>query len=117
VQGASQIAKELGARMVIVVSHSGVTAQAMSKFRSLVPVVGVSGRESTLRQMCLVWGVVPLADAPTTDSIELIRYVEQWGVENGALRAGDHVVLVAGVGLASKGHNMVRVHTVGQDAG
>jgi pyruvate kinase len=67
--------------------------------------------------MCLVWGVVPLADAPTTDSIELIRYVEQWGVDNGALRAGDHVVLVAGVGLASKGHNMVRVHTVGQDAG
>jgi pyruvate kinase len=102
--------------MLIVVSHSGITAQSMSKFRSLIPIVGVSNRESTLRQMCLVWGVVPLADAPTTDSIELIRHVEQWGVENGVLRAGDHVVLVAGVGLASKGHNMVRVHTVGQAA-
>jgi pyruvate kinase len=66
--------------------------------------------------MCLVWGVIPLAEAPTTDSIELIRYVEQWGIANGSLNQGDHVVLVAGIGLASKGHNMVRVHTVGQEA-
>jgi pyruvate kinase len=117
VQGASQIARHLGARMLIVVSHSGVTAQAMSKFRSLVPIIGVSNRETTLRQMCLVWGVIPLAEAPTTDSIELIRYVEQWGAANGMLSPGDHVVLVAGIGLASKGHNMVRVHTVGQEAG
>jgi pyruvate kinase len=116
VQGASNIAKQLNARMLIVVSHSGVTALSMSKFRALVPIVGVSNRDTTLRQMCLVWGVVPLADAPTTDSIELIRHVEQWGTERGMLQAGDHVVLVAGVGLASKGHNMVRVHTVGQAA-
>jgi hypothetical protein len=57
-----------------------------------------------------------MVDAPTTDSIELIQYVEKWGVDNGSLQAGDHVVLVAGIGLASKGHNMVRVHTVGQAA-
>jgi len=117
VQGAAHIAKQVNARMLIVVSHSGITALSMSKFRSLVPIVGVSNREATLRQMCLVWGVVPLADAPTTDSIALIEYVEQWGLANGSLNAGDHVVLVAGIGLASKGHNMVRVHTVGQAAG
>lgn len=117
VQGAAHIAKTVDARMLIVVSHSGVTAQAMSKFRTLVPIIGVSNRETTLRQMCLVWGVVPLFEAPTTDSIELIRYVEQWGTANGMLNPGDHVVLVAGIGLASKGHNMVRVHTVGQEAG
>jgi pyruvate kinase len=64
--------------------------------------------------MCLFWGVVPLADAPTTDSFELLAHVQRWGLENGSLHLGDHIVLVAGIGLASKGHNMVRVHTVGQ---
>ena len=39
------------------------------------------------------------------------------GSDNGSLQHGDHIVLVAGIGLASKGHNMVRVHTVGQAAG
>lgn len=114
VQGAAHIARNLDAKMMIVVSHSGVTALSMSKYRTLVPTIGVSNREATLRQMCLFWGVVPLAEAPTTDSIELINFVQKWGLENGMLHSGDHVVLVAGVGLASKGHNMVRVHTVGQ---
>jgi pyruvate kinase len=117
VQGAAGIAKNLNAKLLIVVSNSGVTALSLSKFRTLVPILGVSNREQTLRQMCLVWGVVPLADAPTTDSIELIQYIQQWGLDNGSLHQGDHIVLVAGVGLASKGHNMVRVHTVGQAAG
>jgi pyruvate kinase len=117
VQGAAGIAKHLNAKLLIVVSNSGVTALSLSKFRTLIPILGVSNREQTLRQMCLVWGVVPLVDAPTTDSIELIQYVQQWGVDNGSLHQGDHIVLVAGIGLASKGHNMVRVHTVGQAAG
>ena len=117
VLGAASIAKQLDAKMLIVVSNSGVTALALSKHRNLVPILGVSTRESTIRQMCLYWGVVPMIDAPTTDSIELIQHVQKWGLENGSLENGDHLVLVAGIGLASKGHNMVRVHTVGQAAG
>ena len=114
VQGAAHIARTLDAKLMIVVSNSGLTALSMSKYRTSVPTIGVSNRESTLRQMCLYWGVIPLVSAPTTDSIELIQHVQQWGLENGMLTAGDNLVLVAGIGLASKGHNMVRVHTVGQ---
>jgi pyruvate kinase len=114
VLGAGQIAKQLDAKIIVVVSHSGVTALSISKHRSLVPTIGVSNRESTLRQMCLYWGVIPLADAPMTDSFELIQHVEKWGLENRTLAVGDNLVLVAGIGLASKGHNMVRVHIVGQ---
>jgi pyruvate kinase len=114
VRGAVHIAKNLKAKMIVVVSHSGVTALSVSKHRTSTVTIGVSNRESSLRQMCLFWGVVPLADAPTTDSFELLAYVQNWGLENGSLQLGDHIVLGAGIGLASKGHNMVRVHTVGQ---
>jgi pyruvate kinase len=111
--GAVRIAKELKAQLVTVVSHSGLTALALSKRRSYVPIVGVSDRPETLRQMALYWGVIPVSGAPTSDSIELLRFVERWGQERGYLTHGGHVVLVAGVGLASRGHNMVRVHEVG----
>jgi pyruvate kinase len=113
VLGATQIAKQLDAKIMVVVSHSGMTALSVSKHRSLVPTIGVSNKESTLRQMCLYWGVIPLAEAPTTDSFELIQHVQKWGLDNGTLAVGDNLVLVAGIGLASKGHNMVRVHVVG----
>ena len=41
-----------------------------------------------------------------------VHRVEDWGRRHGMLTDGDHVVLVAGSGLASQGHNMVRIHRV-----
>ena len=111
--GAGNIAQELEARMVVVVSHSGATALALSKRRNMVPIVGISDRVETLRQMSLYWNVIPLVGAPMTDSIQLLEFVEDWGQREGSLSPGDFVVLVAGLGLASRGHNMVRVHEVG----
>jgi pyruvate kinase len=115
VLGAVQIAKDLNANLMTVVSRSGATTLAISKRRNLVPIVGVSDRPEVLQQMSLYWGVIPLMGAPTTDSIELLKFVEQWGQENNMLSTGSHVVLVAGIGLASRGHNMVRVHEVGAE--
>ncbi|HEX3655798.1 MAG TPA: pyruvate kinase [Pirellulales bacterium] len=113
VVGAANIAQELDARLAVVVSHSGASALAMSKRRNLVPIVGVSDKIETLRQMALYWNVIPLPGAPTVDSIQLLQYVEEWGQREGLLAPGNFVVLVAGVALASRGHNMVRVHEIG----
>ena len=51
--------------------------------------------------MSLLWGVIPLADAPTANSNDLLDFVVSWGLRNERLHSGDHVVLVAGVGLGS----------------
>ncbi|MBS0209489.1 MAG: pyruvate kinase [Planctomycetes bacterium] len=113
--GAVQISKELKAQMMTVVSHSGATALAMSKRRPSLPILGVSDRPEVQRQMALYWGVIPLMNAPTTDSIQLLKHCEEWGLKQGYITPGGHMILVAGVGLASRGHNMVRVHEVGSE--
>lgn len=113
VYGAGHMAQQLGAQLLVAVTNGGATALALSKQRNYVPVIGVSGNDATLRQMCLYWGVIPLQGAPTSDSIRLLEHLEAWGLKDGCLKAGDRIVLVAGVGLASQGHNMVRVHEVG----
>lgn len=56
VYGAGHIAAEIKARMIVVASHSGATALALSKQRNYVPTIGLSDSEATLRQMCLYWG-------------------------------------------------------------
>ncbi len=111
--GAVHIAQQLKAEMVVVVSTGGATALALSKRRAPIPIVGVSDKRETLNKMCLYWGVIPVTGAPTTDSIELLDHIERWGLAEGCLTQGGYIVLVAGLGLASKGHNMVRVHQVG----
>jgi len=109
--GAAHIAKKLGAAMIAVVSHSGATALAVAKQRNFVPTVGVSDSEQTLWHMCLYWGVVPLPDAPSNDTAMLLDYLEDWGLDDGCLKLGDYLVLVAGSAVWSS-HDMVLVHEV-----
>ncbi len=111
VVGASTMARELAARLIVVASHSGATALALSKQRNFVPTVGTSDREQTLRQMCLYWGVRPLA-APIDAIGALVRHIETWGKSSSTLASGDRIVLVSGTWMAGAGHNLVLVHEV-----
>ena len=112
VDGASRIAAELDAKLVVVASKSGVTAIARSKRRGAVPTVGVSDDPATLRQMSLYWGVTPLAAVEGTDVNRLLEHVSGWGRREGRLQHGDRILLVAGHGFGTGGHNMALVHEV-----
>jgi pyruvate kinase len=112
VLGAAQIATSLDARLLVVASHSGATALALSNRRCHVPAIGVSDREATLRRMCLYWGVIPLRRAPTGDVNQLARFVESWGKSNSVLQPGDRLVMVRGTHLGSVVTNTLVVHEV-----
>ncbi len=110
VRAGGQLAEQLDAKMVVVSSASGLTALSLSKYRNFVPTIGVSRSEATLQRMCLYWGVIPLAGAPTEDNSQLLEYVTNWGQKVGGLSSGDLIVLIAGTGLSASAHNMVVVH-------
>ena len=121
VRGAGTMAHVLEAKLVVVASHSGRTALALSQQRSFVPTVGVSTVETTLRQMCLYWGVTPLRNAPATDVEQLIRHTDQWACHNELATKGDRIVIVGGSHLtagsndskmATGVHDIVIVHEV-----
>jgi pyruvate kinase len=119
VRAAGRMAYDLGAKLVFVASHSGRTALALSQHRSYVPIVGISSHESTLRQMCLYWGVTPLSGFPARDMQELIRHVDAWACREGYAVKGDRIVIVGGSHLtagpdreASGVHDVVLVHEI-----
>jgi pyruvate kinase len=112
VDGASRIAGELDAKLFVVASRSGLTAIARSKRRGAVPTVGLSDDPAALRQMSLYWGVTPLANVATPDTNALLEHVTAWGLREGRLQRGDRILLVAGSGFGTGGHNMALVHEV-----
>jgi pyruvate kinase len=112
VDGASRIAGELDAKLFVVASRSGLTAIARSKRRGAVPTVGLSDNPATLRQMALYWGVTPLAMGGTHDASVLLDRITAWGLREGRLSRGDRILLVAGSGFGTGGHNMALVHEV-----
>jgi pyruvate kinase len=112
VHGAAEIARDMGARLMVIVSRSGATALASSSRRQTTRCVGISDRDATLRQMCLMWGITPLPDAPCHDLPRLRQFINGWGRARGFLGTGDRVVVVTGSGLVPDAHNRVEVHEI-----
>jgi pyruvate kinase len=109
---ACRLAEEVGARLIVVASVSGESALVISKHRSFVPILGVSDSETTLRRMCLYWGIIPHFGAPVGDSAKLLAYIADWGRESGYFTSGDRIVLVLGTGISASRHNAIVVHQV-----
>jgi pyruvate kinase len=113
VRGAGAMAHSLRAKLVVVASHSGRTALALSQQRHTTPTIGVSSNEQTLRRMCLYWGVTPLPEGPAEDMQKLIHYADQWACRVGFAAKGDRIVIVGGSHLtAGQGVNVKGVHDV-----
>jgi pyruvate kinase len=110
--GAGRIADQLSAALVVVATRSGNTARVKSKQRDFVRTVGVSDSAAVLRRMCLYWGIIPLPGAPVADGPALRAFIDQWGLQEGMLRAGDLIVFVTGTEFVPLAHNLVVVHEV-----
>jgi pyruvate kinase len=112
VAAASQISRDVQARLVVIATRSGRTALAKSKLRDLVPTLAVSDDEAVMRQMSLYWGIHPIWGAEGQSGHELREFINRWGAETGALQPGDRVVCLAGTGILRTAHNQLVVHEV-----
>ncbi|MEZ6112820.1 MAG: pyruvate kinase [Pirellulaceae bacterium] len=112
VYGASQIADQLEAKLLVIATRTGGTAQSAAMRRSRILTIGLSNNSRTLRRMCLLWGIMPLAGVPVDNPPELRRLIEQWGQDAKLLENGDHVVYVTGTGMVQRAHNLIVVHQV-----
>jgi pyruvate kinase len=111
-RAAGRLAESLDAKMIVVATRSGATARAISNNRHFVPTIGVSDSETTLRQMCLYWGVTPLSGCPTKDPSRVLEFAVDRAREAGYLTSGDQVVMIAGTGLPASRHNTIVVHEI-----
>lgn len=111
--GASTAAEHLQADLIVVATHSGKTAMAVSKQRSPVPILALTDRPETARRMTLYWGVTALETDVVHDSPEeLIKYVVDWGRKENAVDSGNRIVVVAGTNWSAAGHDLMLVHAV-----
>src|SRR5690606_19545633 len=107
------LAEHVGAKLIVVFTHTGETARSLSAGRLFVPTVGLSDSETVLRRMCLYWGVTPLAAAPGDNLEALLQYAIDHAREaNAPWTTGDRIVLIGRSGHDPRRHNMVWVHEV-----
>ncbi|GIO69278.1 pyruvate kinase [Paenibacillus sp. FSL M7-1455] len=106
-------ALDLNAKAIISSTESGLTARVVSKYRPQAPIIAVTTKERTLRQLALTWGVTPIQGKTASSTDEMFEYSLKGGLESGLVKPGDLVVITAGVPLGQSGStNLVKVSQI-----
>jgi pyruvate kinase len=106
-------AELLGVPLIVCFTSSGFTARTVAQYRPKVPIVAVTPEPTTYRQLAMVWGVVPvLVDHyPTYET--MLPVARERILARGLARAGDQVVVTAGVPFDMPGTtNLLKIESV-----
>ena len=108
---ARQIAETLQLSAVVCYTASGTTGQRASRERPNVPIIALSPVVETARRLSLAWGLhCVVTDSEPADLDDMVDRAGSIAFRDGFAKAGQRVIIVAGVPLRAPGTtNMLRV--------
>jgi pyruvate kinase len=110
------LARDVGARCIVVASESGYTARKVAKYRPEVPVVATTPNEGVRRRLALSWGIHPVGVSRVGDAAELIERSVEAALDAGFATSGDTVVVLSGMmsGLGTDTTNTLKIHVASE---
>ena len=104
---------DLNATAILAATKSGYTAKVISRFRPACPIVALCQTESTRRQLAISWGVYPYLSGQVDSTDRMFSLAVEVARKEGAIKAGDTVVITAGVPIGKSGTtNLIKAQTV-----
>lgn len=102
-KSAVNIAKQVGAKAIIVFTHHGRKARVIAKFNPSVPVFAFSDNLETLNRLNLYKGIIPLYMGRITSEKEAVREAKKKLRQYISAETGDVFVFTAGAPITDKG--------------
>jgi pyruvate kinase len=112
---AVKTAWDLNASLLIAITESGQTARLLAKYRPHIAILCITHNQRTARQALMGRGVIPFVvdDLRSQHNQEQIQIAINWAKERNLIKAGEIVVIVAGVVEGVPGStNMMKVEIV-----
>ncbi|HKM87709.1 MAG TPA: pyruvate kinase [Xanthobacteraceae bacterium] len=111
---ARQVAETLDLAAIVCWTSSGSTGMRVSRERPKPPIIAISPIVAAARKLSLVWGVHCVVAEDARDQDDMIERACRIAFKAGFAKAGERVIVVAGVPLGTPGStNMIRVAFVG----
>jgi pyruvate kinase len=108
-----EIAEQIGAGAIVSLTTSGGTARVIAKYRPAVPILALTDRTQTMRELAFTWGVTPVAIPPLADMRYELDGLREHVLATGLVAKGQLVVYSAGSPLQKRvTTNMLEVHTL-----
>lgn len=101
------------AQAIVALTESGLTARMISRYRPEQPIIVMSPREETIRQLSLSFGCSSAYINEFTDITEVMKTVRTFVLANKIAKKGDKVVIAAGIPFGrSGGTNLLLVEKI-----
>jgi pyruvate kinase len=111
--GTSAVARMLQTPLIVTLTKGGFTARKVAALRTPVPTLAVTTEATTYRQLALVWGVTPVLVDRVPGYDAMLAVVRDLILKRGYARAGDRIVMTAGVPWEVSGAtNLLKVEVV-----
>ncbi|WAJ30558.1 pyruvate kinase [Antarcticirhabdus aurantiaca] len=113
---ARQMAETLGVSVIVTYTATGTSGLRTARERPQIPILALSPVLATARRLSLVWGLdcVVTEDAQSLD--DMVDKACRIAVEQRYARAGERLIVTAGVPLRTPGAtNMLRIAYIGSD--
>ena len=110
-EAAKTIAATAGAAAIICYTTSGSTARRVARERPSVPLLVLTPSEVTARRLGLLWGTHAVQTRDVASFEEMVAKAKRMALRHGIARAGDRVIVLAGVPFGTPGATNV-LHVV-----
>ncbi|MEG2366621.1 MAG: pyruvate kinase [Oscillospiraceae bacterium] len=108
-------AMDLNAKAILAATQSGYSAKVISRFRPECPIIALCQTEKVRRQLSISWGVRPLLCGYVDSTDRLFSLAIDVARNEGAIAAGDTVVITAGVPIGISGTtNLIKAQVVSE---
>ncbi len=107
------MAIDIGAKAIVACSLSGMTARMVSRFRSPVPIIGLTTDENTWRKLSLSWGVTPAMCEKFTSTDVLFYTAKKIAEQTLSLKKGDKIIITGGDTTGQSGNtNLIKIEEI-----
>ncbi len=110
-EAAKQIAATVDAKAIICFTTSGSTARRVARERPSVPLMVLTPKLETARRIGLLWGAHAVHTRDVESFEEMVAKAKRMALRHGLAKAGDRVILIAGVPFRTPGSTNV-LHVV-----
>ncbi len=107
------MAIHLNAKAIVACSLSGMTARMVSRFRSPVPILGLTTDERTWRRLALSWGVIPAMCERFSSTDVLFYTAKKIAEQELSLDKGDKIVITGGDTSGTSGNtSLIKIENI-----
>jgi len=110
---AYQMSKDLSIKVMVIMTESGDTGNAMSSFRPISSIIAMTPSENIYRKLSLSWGISSVKVPKFKSTDHMLSFIKKFLIDNKIIKNNELFIMTAGVPVGVTGStNMIKIEKV-----